>query len=861
MKPYCSQSVVLLRVVVAALSFVAAPPALAGGPVLQNALIRVEFTTVDGAIANAAISRVNGDDRLEMRNDEFELLLFDGSRFTVSDYTAVGQPQIERGAGKQILRIAYRVKPGRNMAPPSVDVTYVLGDGPYVRKSLEVPMEQGGKIDRIQVLRFSSDRKAERGGQGQPVFIGPWFFGVDYPGFYSRHSDGFVEPDFFYRHPYTIDFDRRDRELSPRKGLVTAFHFPGFAIESSKNRWSVRSKAAVYGISRNPGDTAELGLLDYIESIRKPIRSHLHFNNWYSREAKVISVEAFVNQAFKPIRDGLAPYDVKLDAMVPDHGWEDGKSGSRIYAPKKDPRYDPLPVVEHALREAGTRLGIWIALDGRNQNMDHGLELGYRSAFREDYDRTGHRWQSGKNFFDMLQPKYLADLRESLRYLLIDCKVDYIKHDFNHNFTSHYITDRHAREKCLDTTLELLAYERHLNPDVFQNYTNGTWFSPWWLQHVDSLWMMSGDSGGGGAWPMLSLREGATTYRDKYFFQNHNNPERTVRPVIPIANFMTHGILFSRNKPFTDFKDTLQDWADYVVMYYARGTNVKELYVSPELFDADHWKVLGTTTNWALHNQGRLKNTVFIGGDPEKGRVYGYVSWVNGRAILTVRNPDRGEQKLDVPFDHSVYYRWASGRPNHARTIYPYVEQMPWRLVSGSEFEITVPGDSTLMYEIEPGPAQADHRLTPRDLPAPKVSRSEEGFMLELAIPDEHLPRCDLLVQCWAMVDAHLKVDGKSVEPRQYRLGRRWTLAAYDLRTYRGKTIRVTGVAGAVRDHEPPKSARAMIEAWLTADRLVNAEPAKAMPHMPYALGQSYRRVSRNLFPKSPFRIEPIEGD
>jgi hypothetical protein len=515
-----------------------------------------------------------------------------------------------------------------------------------------------------------------------------------------------------------------------------------------------------------------------------------------------------------------------------------------------------LPVVERALHEAGTRLGIWIALDGTNQNMAHGLELGYRSAFREDYDRTGHRWQGGKDFFDMLEPKYLADLRESLHYLLVDCRVDYIKHDFNHNFTSHYVTDRHAREKCLDTTLELLAYERHLNPNVFQNYTNGTWFSPWWLQHVDSLWMMSGDSGGGGAWPMLSMREGATTYRDKYFFQNHNNPGRTVRPVIPVANFMTHGILFSRSKPFTDFKDTLQDWADYVVMYYARGTNVKELYISPELLDADHWRVLGMTTNWALHNQRRLKNTVYVGGDPEKGRAYGYVSWVDGRAILAVRNPGRGEQVIAVPFDRSVYYRGGNGQAYHARTIYLYVEQMPWKLVSGSPFEILVPGDSTLVYEIEPGPAQTDRRLTPHDLPAAKVAKNEEGFTIELAVPDEELPRYDLLVQCWAMVRARLKVNGRSIEPRQYRLGHRWTLAAYDLRAYRGKNVRATGVVGAIMNHEPPKSRRAMIEAWLTADCMVDAEPATAMPHMPYALGQSYRRLSHNLLAQSPFRIK-----
>ena len=337
--------------------------ARAEGPLLQNKLIRVEFSADDGLLTNTAIARADGSDRLLMHNDEFELLLFDGSRFTVSDYAVGKQPRIEKTPGKQVLHIEYDVKPGRDAAPQRVIVTYTLKEGPYVRKAIEVPLPKGGRIDRIQVLRFSTNQKAERGGQGQPVFVGPWFFGVDYPGFYSRHSDGFVEPDFFYRHPYTIDFAGRDQESAPRDGLVTAFHFPGQATKQGEDGWAVRSKSAVYGISRNPGDTAELGLLDYIEATRKPIRSHVHFNNWYSREAKIISVDAFVNKTFKPIRDGLAPYHVKLDAMVPDHGWEDGKTGPRIYAPKTDTRYDPLPAVEQALREAGTRLGIWISID------------------------------------------------------------------------------------------------------------------------------------------------------------------------------------------------------------------------------------------------------------------------------------------------------------------------------------------------------------------------------------------------------------------------------------------------------------------------------------------------------------------
>ncbi|MCK5172317.1 MAG: hypothetical protein KAR47_02940, partial [Planctomycetes bacterium] len=374
-----------------------------------------------------------------------------------------------------------------------------------------------------------------------------------------------------------------DKELAARDGLVTLFHFPGYVRKQQDGRWGIASKRFVAGISNKPGDNAELGLFDYIAETRKPPRSNLHFNNWYSLKAKKITIEGFVDDVYKKISTNLAKYGAKLDNMVPDHGWQNSKTFDYIYQPKSD--YDPLTEVSRALRADGTSLGIWIALDGTNNSIERGKELGYRSAYKEGFDRK-ERWMQGKDYFDILDPKYQQDLKKSLRFLLVDADVDYIKHDFNHNFTSHYITQRHAREACLDVTLDILAYERDLKPDVFRNYTNGSWHSPWWLQHADTLWMMSGDSGGSGEWPQLSLREGATTYRDKWFYTSFNNPERCIRPVIPIANFMTHGILFSEKKPYTDFNDILDDWANYVMMYFGRGTLLKELYITPGLLDA-----------------------------------------------------------------------------------------------------------------------------------------------------------------------------------------------------------------------------------------------------------------------------------
>ena len=162
-------------------------------------------------------------------------------------------------------------------------------------------------------------------------------------------------------------------------------------------------------------------------------------------------------------------------------------------------------------------------------------------------------------------------------------------------------------------------------------------------------------------------------------------------------------------------------------MYYARGTMVKELYLTLDLINEEMWEVLGRASGWAQRNQQRLKNTVIIGGDPGKGEIYGHISWIGPRAILTVRNPNRNAQTLTVPFDWTVYYRGAKSKAYRARAIYPFVEQMPWTLTSGEPFKVTVPGDTVIVYEIEPGKPSATNALTPKPLPTSSDSASNHS--------------------------------------------------------------------------------------------------------------------------------------
>jgi hypothetical protein len=442
----------------------------------ENRHLRIELTESAGVWKTSRIARRDGSNALDLASDEFEILLFDDRRFTVDDYQAVGPPARTVSKNGQIVTITYARRPAADSrAPTAVRVRYLLGDQPWVRKTVRLTMARGEKIDRLAIQRFSSPAPVHLGGRGQPLNIGDWWFGADYPGFYSRHTDGFKNPDFYYRWDYQIDLAGRDRIFAPREHLATIFHFPGHARQLDDGAWGIDSQSAVYGISATPGEGAELGLLDYLNATRKPTRSYLHFNNWYSREAKKLTRESFIEKTYRPMAAQLRRHGARLDGMVPDHGWE--TTGNRIYEPQLNASHEPLAELQESLRQDGSGLGIWIALDGTNQRFQDGLKLGYESAYGEDFDRSQFRWMGGnKVYYNLLQPKYFNDLKRALHFLVADVGVNYIKHDFNHNFTSRHLSQRHAREACLDATLELLAYERELNPKVYINYTNGSWF-------------------------------------------------------------------------------------------------------------------------------------------------------------------------------------------------------------------------------------------------------------------------------------------------------------------------------------------------------------------------------------------------
>lgn len=814
------------------LCLLAAWPVWAADPLaLDNGLVRRTFALERGVWRTTAFAAKDGP-ALPVQSEEFHLRFFDDSELTASDYEVASEPVSSRGAdGAQTLQFFYRRAADHTYstnAPLSVVITHTARPGePYLRKQVTFDFPPHAAVDRLEVERFTTAQPASWGGRGQPVYVGDrWFFGLEHPAGHSRHTDGNTPaPDAHHfelvGNYSVVDLEGRDREAKSAPGLLRLFHFPGYAQESG-GTWRVTSQTAVAGVGR-PGQPLELAFLDYLDTVRKKPRSFTHYNNWFDGAGKSLRGDNFL-KVWRGFKEVIGPAGIHLDSMVPDNGWQNGSSVWQPAAGHFPGGMADLAQLGQSLKAEGTQLGLWLALDSTTCNIGWGEKQGYAKAKANAY------FSRYFAHYCLAQPAYRTALEQQLRALVKQGQLNYFKHDFNHlsclaDGHGHAPTDRHGHEANVDAMIALLAACRAENPDVYQNLTNWIWFSPWWLVHGDALWMLAGDDGFNGNTPELSIRAMATTDRDTYLWRMWGNPAD--RPLVPISHLMTHGIIRNPRGQMESPQDTVADWADHVMMYYGRGIQMKEWYLTPAAMPSNYWHALIDIHQWSASNFAALVNTVYVGGRPDEGEAYGYVGWAGTRGVLVARNPAPGPQVLRVPCDATTWFRGTPGVAYRARVAYPYRDAFPAALRSGGMMEFPLPGYATMAFELEPGAPQPAAAVAP--LAAPVVQRTPKAVTAEFVLPRELAGRADLLVIGHAELPA-VALDGATPAPSRSsksalnqfasyaRAGmpstnaRPWQMVSYDLSARAGQRV-------AVRFAPAAGVEATTFEAWLLVEQ------------------------------------------
>jgi hypothetical protein len=216
--------------------------------------------------------------------------------------------------------------------------------------------------------------------------------------------------------------------------------------------------------------------------------------------------------------------------------------------------------------------------------------------------------------------------------------------------------------------IHLIGELRTAKPDLFVNLTTGTWPSPFWLMHADSIWRGGEDDSVAG---VGTYRERWITYRDAETY------ERVVQmgPLYPLSSLMLHGLIYAQHHRDLD-KDPGNDFRNEIRSYFGTGTQLQEMYITPGLLNEQNWDDLAEAAKWSRANAGVLKDTHWVGGDPAWLEVYGWASWTPLKGILVLRNPSDHEQTIRLRMQDAFELPANAAREYSARS--------PWKEDAGA---------------------------------------------------------------------------------------------------------------------------------------------------------------------------------
>ena len=463
----------------------------------------------------------------------------------------------------------------------------------YVREELTFETASDLDLARVTLIALELPQAYVAGRvAGSPLIWGNAFFGFEHP---------LAEADVAYGQA-TISL----RRVLPLRGGVPVTY------------------SAVIGVL--PAAQQRRGFAAYLENERAaPFRTFLHYNSWYDIGYFTPYTEADALGAIEACGEHLVrARGVRMDSFLFDDGWDDH---AHLWQFSKDFPRGFVPLREAAER-LGAGVGVWLSPWGGYDKPRLERLAAARAAGYETDDQG----------LALSGPKYYALFHEATQRLLREDGVNQFKIDGTGSPDK--VTPGSAFDSDFAAAIALIADLRRLKPDLFINLTTGTWPSPFWLRSADSIWRGGEDHSFGGTG---SNRQRWITSRDS---DTYGGIVR-LGPLYPLNSLMLHGIIYARHAHGLD-ADPNDDFGDEVHSYFATGTGLQELYISPQLLSERDWDTLAEAARWARTRAAVLRDSHWVGGDPALGEVYGWASWVPGRAVLALRNPSGAPQSLTL---------------------------------------------------------------------------------------------------------------------------------------------------------------------------------------------------------------------
>jgi len=581
---------------------------LAGQESFGNAAIGARWKVTGDHLTDMMIASHDGSQSLAIKAP-FALTLADGRTISAGDMRLLAAPDeqalpVDAKASRLADRLpgqAIRASFGDADGRFRIDWQLVQREGSaYLREVVTITaLKQDEHITSVSLLPADAASAAVDGTvKGSPVIAGRMYLGFEDP---------------------LADSEVRGKHVALTMARSLPLH-QGKSITYS----------AVAGVVRDGQLRRDFAA--YIERERAhPYRPFLHYNSWYDIGYFTPYTEAQALDRISTFGEELSvKRGVKLDSFLFDDGWDD-RSGSwnfskdfpRGFAPLRDAaaKYDAAP-------------GMWLSPWG-----------GYGPPAKERADRGA---KSGYEVIDgglaLSGPKYYQQFHNTVMELVTKDGINQFKFDGTGNADK--VFSGSVFDSDFSAAIQLIKDIREAKPDTFINLTTGTWASPFWLRYADSIWRGGEDDWHAG---VGTEREQWITYRDQQTYENIV----IQGPLFPINSLMLHGIIYAQKNTRLN-TDPGHDFANEVHSYFATGTQLQEMYITPSLLSKGDWDALAEAAKWSRANADILRDTHWIGGDPGRLDVYGWGAWSAQKSIITLRNPDAHAQAAVIDLQRQL---------------------------------------------------------------------------------------------------------------------------------------------------------------------------------------------------------------
>jgi hypothetical protein len=563
---------------------------------LQNEVLSLTFKNVAGIPTLAAFRNKQSHQQIILNRPVFEISLAGGSVVNSNGFTLDGVPAVvDKTTGKTYTANFINTKLGLTVR---WEASLASGDN-FVKQVFTFDAKDSVKITKVTLIKLPAIVAAKKVGtvDGSPLVQDNMFFSVEHP---------------------------MSQTLVTK--LYTTAYLPRLETLRYGNPLTISSAFGVV-----PTGQLRRGFLYYTERQRAhPYRQVLHYNSWFdlSWVDRKLSDSVCLDR-IKVFTDSLInKRAVKLDAFLFDDGWDNNKSLWQF-----NPGFpDGFANLSKATKAVNAQLGVWISpWGGYDEPKIQRLAFG---------KKQNPPFETNENGFSLTGSVYYNRFRDVTLSFVKNYNVSMFKFDgvgAGNGANGASIT----YQKDIEAFLKLITELRSNKPDLYLSLTVGTWPSVYWLKYGDAIWRAGDDTGLAGDGPK---RQQWITYKDAQAYKNI--VQRA--PLFPLNAIMYHGICIADNGLPGKLEMDDKAVADEIWAFFGTGTGLQELYVNPHKLTTNDWNCIREAANWSKAHKEQLADVHWVGGNPEKGMVYGYAGWANRKGVLTLRNPTALPQSVTI---------------------------------------------------------------------------------------------------------------------------------------------------------------------------------------------------------------------